>query len=138
MKALTTTIALAATVLAIGVPLASAAAQPDALDRYLEANPPASVPDAIDRYRWNNSAPSRPVPDAIDRYLWNNEGPSATGAADHPDSLAVRPTVVGEPVSLADDGRDWGTGALGAFVGLLVALLVGSTTVLRDHRRLAH
>jgi hypothetical protein len=137
MKVLTT-LALAATLLALGVPVATAA-QPDALDRYLQANPPAPVPDAIDRYRASESAATPPVPDAIDRYLRNNEVASATGAADHPDSLAARPTVVGEPVSLSDDGRDWGTGALGVFVGLLVALMVGSSTaVLRDRRRLAH
>ena len=130
---LRTTLALAVASLTIGVPAAAAdpdgpyqaepqvIAQPDALDRYLSNNAPNAQPDALDRYLRNNS------PQQLE----------TTGAATHPDSRPVRPSLAGDVVSSGGDGRDWTTGAVGAIGGALLAILaiVGASAI-RERRRL--
>lgn len=148
-----TTLALAAATLTLGVPVAAAAPdgyQPDAVDRYLANNGPDGFqpqlqsnaqPDAVDRYV-GNALRQADQPDAIARYLRNNPSGAtsaldSTGAAGHPDSLAVRPSV-SVPVEPAEaEGTSWETGALGALGGALIALLavVGASTM-RERRRL--
>ena len=146
---LRTTLALAVASLTIGVPAAMAdpdgpyqaepqvIAQPDALDRYLSNNAPNAQPDALDRYLSNNAPNAQP--DALDRYLRNNspQQSETTGAATHPDSRPVRPSLASDVVSSGGDGRDWATGAFGALGGALVAILaiVGASAI-RERRRL--
>ena len=143
---LRTTLALAVASLTIGVPAAAAdpdgpyqaepqvIAQPDALDRYLAT----TTASRRARPYLSNNAPTA-QPDALDRYLRNNspQQSETTGAATHPDSRPVRPSLAGDVVSSGGDGRDWTTGAVGAIGGALLAILaiVGASAI-RERRRL--
>jgi hypothetical protein len=129
---LKTTLAACVTALTIGV--AGAAADPDGYQPSLQGQ---ATSDAVDRYLRNNAPP---VPDALERYLRNNTPPpyavGSNGAADHPDSLGARPTLVAGS-EFASDGRDWTVGAFGALGGALLALLaIAGASAMRERRRL--
>lgn len=115
---LQTTLAVVLAALTIGV--AGAAAAPDGYQPQLQGQ---AQTDAFDRYVRNNT----PQPGAT----------GSDGAAGHPDSLGVRPTVVGESEPVPSSGRDWTAGAFGALGGALIALLafVGASAM-RERRRL--
>lgn len=129
-----TILTLAVAALTLGVPVAAgdsdgyqpqlkAGVQPDAIDRYLRNNTPEEQPDAIARYLRNHTAEGSAV--------------ASTGAAGHPDSRAVRPSPTGEIESVATDGRDWETGAIGALGGALFAFLtVVGASAIRERRQL--
>ena len=131
---LRTTLALAVASLTIGVP--AAAADPDG--PYQAAAPGHG---AARRARPLPRATTlrQAQPDALDRYLRNNSPQQleTTGAATHPDSRPVRPSLAGDVVSSGGDGRDWTTGAVGAIGGALLAILaiVGASAI-RERRRL--
>ncbi len=128
-----TTLVLVTAALTLAVPVAAAdpdgyqpqlqGAQTDAFDRYLRNNTPGSQPDAFDRYLANNA----PVTEH-----------GSTGAAGHPDSQAVRPSVVAQPTRATDDGFrfNWESSVLGALGAGLIALLafVGASAM-RERRR---
>jgi hypothetical protein len=125
-------LAVAITVLAIGVPVAGAA--PDGYQPQLKST---SQPDAFMRYLRNNQQGSQP--DAFERYLRNNS--PQTGAAVHPDSRGARFSlaVSATPVTVSgDDGTDLTTGVIGALLGAFVTMLaiVGASSI-RGRRRLA-
>lgn len=150
-----TTLALAAATLTMGVGVPVAAAgpdgyQPDAVDRYLTNNGPdgfqpqlrsSAQPDAVDRYV-GNALRHADQPDALARYLRNHPSGAesalySTGAASHPDSLAVRPGVSVSVERPQAGGFSWEGSALGALGGALIVLLavVGASTM-RERRRL--
>ncbi len=119
---ISTTLALAAATLALGVPVA--AANPDGYQPQLQST---AQPDVIDRYLANNGPDGfQPLlqanapPDAVDRYLRNHPG--------------------GETASVdrgGRDGIDWRTAAvvaLGFVLLLSIAAIVAST--MRARRRL--
>jgi hypothetical protein len=129
-----TTLVLVAAALTVAVPVAAAdpdgyqpqlqGAQPDAVDRYLRNNAPGSQPDALDRYLANN-APSSPA--------------VSTGAAGHPDSQAVRPSVLAEPKEVTADGFSfsWESAAVGALgAGLIASIAFVGASAMRERRRL--
>jgi hypothetical protein len=65
--------------------------------------------------------------------------PGSGGAAAHPDSRAIRPGVAAEAEATTGDGFSfsWGSGAVGAAGGLLVALLaIAGASAMRERRRL--
>ena len=116
---LRTTLALAVTALAIGVPAATAAAEPDGYQPQLQLG---AQPEPFDRY---NLAEEQ-----------SDVSTRATGAAGHPDSRADRSWPgVGEQTPV--DDRDWSTVALGAVGGAFAMLLaiVGASAI-RERRRL--
>jgi hypothetical protein len=116
------TLALAAAILVLGVPVATAAPdgyQPDALDRYLANN----GPDGFQPQLHANAQP-----DAVDRYVAN-----ALRQADLPD-----PTAASVPVDRAGGGgTSWRAGALGMLGGASIVLLAfAGASALRGRRRL--
>lgn len=130
-----TTLALAVSALTLGVPVATAdpdgyqpdlrsSAQPDAVDRYLANSPGAGEPDAIDRFLRNRSS------SAVSSL-------GSAGASRHPDSLAVRPSVLVPAESAEAEGFSWAAGALGTVGGALIVLLaVAGASAMRERRRL--
>ena len=132
-----TTLALAAMTLILGVPLAGAT--PDGYQPRLQST---AEPDAVDRYL-ANSLRQAGATDAIDRYLHNRSigaesALGSTGAANHPDSLAVR-RGASVPVNAVEaEGFSWTGVALGTVGGALIVLLafVGASAM-RERRRLA-
>jgi hypothetical protein len=63
--------------------------------------------------------------------------PNSAGAAAHPDSQAVRPSVVVQPEPSPSDGFSfsWGSGVVGAIGGGLIALLaVAGASAMRERR----
>lgn len=131
-----TTLALAVTALSLGVPVATA--DPDGYQPDLRSS---AQPDAVDRYLANS--PRRAgEPDAIDRFLRNRSSSSVSslgsaGASRHPDSLAVRPSVLVPAESAEAEGFSWAAGALGTVGGALIVLLaVAGASAMRERRRL--
>ena len=130
-----TTLVLVTVALTLAVPVA--AADPDGYQPQLQG----AQTDAFDRYL-SEQRHRGSQPDAFDRYLANNAPvtePGSTGAAGHPDSQAVRPSVIAQPTGVAADGFSfsWESAALGAVGAGLIALLgfVGASAM-RERRRL--
>ena len=132
MEGIRTALALAVTVLATAAPVATAG--PDGHQPQLRAD---DQPDAF--MRAFQSAPSSSVSnesDVVARYLRNHAAMAGAGLpALHPDSLAVRPGVVGGHDAPVDGGIDWTTGGIGLGVGLLIAALAVGTAFATSGRR---
>ncbi len=121
-----TTLAVAVTTLTLGVPVATAdpdGYQPDAVDRYLVSLGQAGEPDAIARYLRNHPNGVGFSPDS--------------GAATHPDSLAVRAGTSVPGSTVEADTFSWAGVAFGTLGGALIVLLaVAGASAMRERRRL--
>jgi hypothetical protein len=76
---------------------------------------------------------------APDGYQPQLRAEPGSGAAAHPDSRAIRPGVAAQAETTTGDGFSfsWGSGAVGAAGGLLVALLaIAGASAMRERRRL--
>lgn len=129
-----TTLVLVTAALTLAAPVA--AADPDGYQPQLQNG----QTDAFDRYLANHMAQGAET-DALGRYLKNNAPvtePGSTGAAGHPDSQAVRPSVVAQPTRATDDvfSVSWESSVLGALGAGLIALLafVGVSAMRERHR----